>query len=347
MLGCLRDFKYAVKKGERMKPKIWVTLSEDNYRKYLTPASEKKLRSLGEVIESRKINPDAKKEAELIAEAAVVITCRGGYKLSPEQIKSAKNLKIVGVIGSAVRFVSPKTCYEKNIFVTNSAGGIGYTVAEYVVGVMITALHRAFESMDHVREGKWSEGVPMGKDLQDKAVGLIGVGAVGGNVVKLLKPFTRNIKAYDPYLPKEAADGMGIALTTKEDIIKNSDVISLHAGMTPETKNMIGQKEFEMMKPGVLIVNTARGGLIDHDAMLLALKAGKIQAALDVFEPEPLPVESEYRKVKNCYPTAHTPGMTIDAAKREGGQVVDDVELVLAGKKPLNNITKEKLARMT
>ncbi|MCX5776347.1 MAG: hydroxyacid dehydrogenase [Candidatus Firestonebacteria bacterium] len=330
-----------------MKPKIWITLTEPNYKRYISAETEKKLYSIAEVIDSNKIKPDAAKVAELIKTVDGIITWRGGFSLTPEQVKSSQNLKMIGFIGSAVRHVSTEAAYEKGIIVTNSAGGIGYTVAEFTVGMMITALHRVYESMNHVRIGKWSEGVQMGKDLQSKNIGLIGVGAVGANVVTLLKPFYCTIRAYDPYLPKKRAAELGITLTSKEEVIKTSDVISLHAGLTPETKHMLGEKEFAMMKPGVLIINNARGGLIDHDAMLKALKADKIQAALDVFDPEPLPEVHEYRTVKNCYPTAHTPGNTVDSSMREGKQVVEDFELFFNGKMPLNNITKEKLARMT
>ncbi|MFH1074587.1 MAG: hydroxyacid dehydrogenase [Candidatus Firestonebacteria bacterium] len=330
-----------------MKPKIWITLSEDNYKRYISAETEKKLYAVGEIFDSSKIKPDAKKVTELLSVVDGVITCRGGFSLTPEQVRNSPNLKIIGVIGSAVRHVSPEAAYERGILVTNSAGGIGYTVAEFAVGMMLTALHKVYESMEHVRTGKWSEGVPVGKDLQGKNIGLIGVGAVGANVVKLLKPFNCVIRAYDPYLPKERAAELGITLTSKEEVIKTADVITLHAGLTPETTHMIGEKEFAMMKKGVLIINTARGGLIDPDVMLKALKADKIQAALDVFEPEPLPEVHEYRTVKNCYPTAHTPGRTVDSEKREGSQVAADFELFFNGKPPLNNITKEKLSRMT
>jgi D-3-phosphoglycerate dehydrogenase / 2-oxoglutarate reductase len=330
-----------------MKPKVWLTLDQKNYDLYISAESEKKLHAYSEVIESRKIKPDAAKEAELIKTVNGIISWRGGFKLSPEQVKSAASLKIVGVIGSAVRHVSPESCYEKGILVTNSAGGIGYSVAEFAVGMMLTGLHRVYESMDTVRTGKWGEGIPQGKDLQAKNVGLIGVGAVGSNVVKLLKPFNCTIRAFDPYLPKEKAAEMGIILTSKEDVLKNSDVLSLHAGMTPETKHLLSDKEFAIMKEGMLIINTARGGLINEEAMLKALKAGKIHAALDVFDPEPPAVDSDFRKLKNCYPTAHTPGGTSDSAKREGSNVIDDFELFFKGKQPINNITREKLARMT
>lgn len=329
-----------------MKPKIWITLSDANYKKYITKETEIKLKNIGEIIDSRNLDPQ--KEIEVLKEVNGIITCRGGFELTPDQIEKAENLKIIGVIGSSVKHVSPEKGMDKGITITNTGVGIGYSVAEFALGMMLTCLHRVYDSIESLQNGKWGEDIGIRKDLQGKNIGLIGLGNVGYCLVKLLNPFNVTIRVYDPYANKNEVEKLGVILTTKKDVIENSDIISLHCGMTEETYHMIDEKELSKMKPGVLLINTARGQLINEISLIEYIKSGKIIAALDVFEQEPLPENSVFRKkIKDCFSTPHKPGGTIDAFSREGSLVVEDFKLFFEGQKPINIITKEKLSRMT
>lgn len=327
---------------------VWVALSAADRARYFDRETEQLLRRVGRRVVRRgeaELAPATTRR--LLAATEAFVTCRGGSGLTAEQVASAPRLRFIGVIGSSVKHVAPEAALARGITVVNSAAAIGYGVAEFTLGLMITTLHRVFPCRDSVRSGGWGEDVPLGRELRGRTVGLLGVGSVGRQVAVLLRPFRTRTLVYDPYLTARQARALGVARAPLTVLLRQADVVSIHCGLTPETRGLIGARELGLLKTGALLINTARGPIIDETALLAELRTGRIQAALDVFCNEPLPADSPFRVLPNCIATPHKPGGTVDTYRAEGRMVTEDLCRFLAGETPVNRLAAAQLARMT
>ena len=225
---------------------------------------------------------------EIIKDYDAIIT-RSRTPVTEELLERAENLKVVGRAGVGVDNVDLEACSKRGILVVNAPGANTVGAAELTIAhlyAILRKLHLAHESM---MQGEWNRKKFMGEELDGKVVGIIGLGNVGSQVAIRCKASGAKVIAYDPYIPREKGDRLGVELVdTLDELIKRSDIISLHCPLTEETKGMIGKREFEMMKDGVYFVNCARGGIVDEDAMYEFMKAGKFAGiGLDVYSKEP------------------------------------------------------------
>jgi phosphoglycerate dehydrogenase-like enzyme len=172
---------------------------------------------------------------------------------------------------------------------------------------------------------------------------VIGASAIGRRVIKLLAPLDVSLLLYDPYCTPAQADGLGVMLVGLHDLLRWSDVVTLHAPLTPETIGMLGTAEFAQMKKGALFVNTARGQLIDSDALLRELQIGRISALLDVTDPsEPLPPDSPFYALENCVVLPHMAGISVQARLRQGRMIVEETLRYLSGETLRYQVTRER-----
>ncbi|WP_456400087.1 phosphoglycerate dehydrogenase [Persephonella sp.] len=225
---------------------------------------------------------------EIISEYDSIIT-RSRTPVTEELLERAENLKVVGRAGVGVDNVDLEACSRRGILVVNTPGANTVGAAELTIAhiyAVLRKLHLAHQSM---LNGEWNRKKFMGEELDGKVVGIIGLGNVGSQVAIRCKAAGSIVIAYDPYIPREKGDRLGVELVdTLEELIKRSDIVTLHCPLTEETRGMIGRKEFEMMKDGVYFINCARGGIVDEDAMYDFMKAGKFAGiGLDVFGKEP------------------------------------------------------------
>jgi phosphoglycerate dehydrogenase-like enzyme len=180
--------------------------------------------------------------------------------------------------------------------------------------------------------------------LNGKTIGIIGFGAVAKELVKLLKPFEVSIMVYDPYAEPSQVASYGARKVGLNELLKCSDVVTLHAALTPETHHMIGEKELRLMKPAAYLINTSRGALIDENALVKALREKWIAgAALDVFEQEPLESNSPLYDLENVFLTPHVAGGSDERMRQLFGTVVEDFKRFFSGEKPINEVPYEKL----
>jgi D-3-phosphoglycerate dehydrogenase len=185
-----------------------------------------------------------------------------------------------------------------------------------------------------VKAGRWDKKAFEGTELYGKTLGLVGSGRIGAEVASRAKAFGMRVIAYDPYLPPKAAEERGIALTTLEAVLLDSDFVSIHAALTDETRGMIGAKQLALLKKSAYVVNCARGEVVDEGALAEALRDGRIAgAALDVYAKEP-PVSSPILAVENTSLTPHIAASTKEAQERVGTMIAGEVLRVLAGEKP-------------
>lgn len=229
-------------------------------------------------------------------------------------------------------------------------------VAEQTVALMLAMLRKIPQARDFIKAGKWKIGPEnegefetlIGESIEDKIIGLIGLGAIGFRVLELIKPFRpRQVLVYDPYVSREFIRLSGaIAVSNLDELLAQSDIISIHAPLTAETERLLNMESFKKMKKGVYIINTARGKIIDSEALLWALKNGIVKAvALDVFDPEPIPADHPILNLDNVIITPHI-GFAVDkTCKLMDEYSIAEALRILKGEKPLWILNPEVLER--
>lgn len=245
-------------------------------------------------------------------------------------LSQCKKLKIVSRYGAGVDRVDLKAAKENGILVTNTPGVNAVAVAELAFG-LILSLARKIPALDRkTKAGEWVRST--GMELQGKTIGILGLGAIGKNLARYAQGFSMNVMAYDPFINEAYAKEHNITVATFDEVIRNSDVISLHLPLTNETKHLIDKNAIHQMKPGAIIINTSRGGIIDEAAAYEALKDNRLGGlGLDAFEVEP-PKESPLFELDNVVVTPHTGAHTKEATDNMGDLAVDNLINVLSGK---------------
>jgi len=225
-------------------------------------------------------------------------------------------VKFVLRAGVGLDNIDTVECKKRDIVVINAPGANANAVAEYVVGAVIFLLRMFGEQSMSLRAGGWRERVHIGTELKGKTLGLVGCGAIGQLIAHKLSCWElRECIGYDPYLTEEQLRAAGIRKVGLAEIWEQSNIISLHLPLIPETRHSIGAAEFACMKKGTLLVNAARGGIVDESALIIALQNGTLRGAvLDVFEYEPT-VPAEFLTLPNVLLTPHIAGYTAEADK--------------------------------
>ena len=233
--------------------------------------------------------------------------------VSRNTILQSKNLKMIGCVRGGYENVNVHAAREKGIPVINAPGRSTSAVADFTMGLIIALVRRIPEFYFELKHGKWKtvdrNNMPL--NLEDMILGIVGFGSIGQAVAKRAQGFGMRILAYDPYV-KEVPNGLNVKLVSLEELLKVSDIITIHARLTSETFHLIGEKEFKLMKKGAYFINTARSGIVDTNALIKALEEKWIAgAAVDVFDEEPLSSESKFLKLDNVIITPHMAGSTL------------------------------------
>lgn len=272
---------------------------------------------------------DTQEHTRLIAEADYLIT--QSIYVTREQLQGAKKLKMIQKFGVGVDKIDCKAAEELNIPVCITAGANSVPVAEMAVGLML-AVNRRIPYVDRsVREGQWLKAEMRAQCymLADKTIGLIGMGNISRQVVKRLFGFdVGEILYYDVFrLPPEQEEALGVRYVPLDELMAQSDVISIHVPLTDETRGMISRERIAMMKPTAILINTARGFIIDQSALIDALRGHKIRGAgLDAFEEEPLSPDSPLLELDNLVLTCHHAGSVIDNVLPRARHAYENIE---------------------
>lgn len=276
------------------------------------------------------LKPDGLKA--IIADYDALIV-RSGTQVSEDVIALASRLKVVGRAGVGLDNVDLKAATKKGIIAMNTPGGNTTSTAEHAFSLIMALARNIPQAHGSMKAGKWERNKFQGVELYGKTLGVIGLGRIGSTVAKFAQGFGMTIKAYDPFLSAEMAAKRGIAVSTLEDLIKNSDFITIHVPKTDETNGMIGEKEIAMMKKNVRLINCARGGIINEEALAKALEAKRIAgAALDVFNEEPVNPGNPLLKFDQCVLTPHLGASTAEAQVNVAIEVACAVRDALLGK---------------
>ncbi|MDD5422448.1 MAG: phosphoglycerate dehydrogenase [Candidatus Omnitrophota bacterium] len=257
---------------------------------------------------------------------------RSATKVTKDVIEAADRLKIIGRAGVGLDNVDVNAASKKGVIVVNTPGGNTISTAEHTFSMML-ALSRNIPQADHsMKKGEWERKKFMGVELYGKILGIVGLGRIGTEVARRAISFEMKVLAYDPFLSAEKAKELGIELVDVETLCKEADYITVHTPLTEETKHIISDGEFAVMKKGVRVINCARGGIIDEEALIKALESGKIAgAALDVYEEEP-PKSSKLLKFDKVVLTPHLGASTEEAQVNVAIDIANTVRDCLLGR---------------
>ncbi len=257
---------------------------------------------------------------------------RSGTKATAKVIDAGANLKVIGRAGVGVDNIDVQHATDRGVLVMNTPSANILSAAEHSCAMLLALARNIPFAHESMHKGEWKRSKYTGVELNGKVLGIIGVGRVGGEVAKRMKAFNMTMIGYDPFLPKEVADAIGVRLTTLEEVLTTADFMTIHTPLLPETRNMISLPQFKMMKPNARIANVARGGIVEENDLYTALKEGIIAgAAFDVWVDEPLN-EQERRllELDNLVTTPHLGASTVEAQERVAVEIAENVAKFLA-----------------
>ncbi|MET7690435.1 hydroxyacid dehydrogenase [Streptomyces sp. NPDC005483] len=271
--------------------------------------------------------------APVLAEADVLITGWGAPHIGEDALAAAPKLRAVLHTGGSVRSLIGEACWERGLAVSSAVAANALPVAEYTLAAILLAGKDAFGLRERFRAEHTfpatDEYAAVGN--LGRRVGVIGASRVGRRLVHLLRPFDLAVSLYDPYVDEGSAVTLGATPQPLDELLRTSDIVSLHAPDTPETYRMLDRERLALIPDGGVLINTSRGALVDPNALTDELVSGRISAILDVTEPEPLPADSPLYRLPNVFLTPHIAGSLGNELERLGRTVVDELELLVAG----------------
>lgn len=251
---------------------------------------------------------------------------RSAVRVTADVLRRAPKLRVIGRAGVGVDNVDLPAATSEGVLVMNTPGGNAVSVAEQTIAFMLSLARHIPQAAASTKAGRWEKKKFMGTELRAKTLGVVGLGAIGREVVLRAKGFQMRILATDPFVSPQAASDLGIELVPLDQLYGEADYLTIHVALTPETEKMLNAAAFAKMRDGVRIINCARGELVNQDDLLAALQSGKVAgAALDVTVPEPLPAEHPLLKHDNLIVTPHIGASTEEAQEIVGHRIVDQL----------------------
>ena len=271
-----------------------------------------------------------------LADTDVVVV--GDGPIGKDVFEAAPRLKLVQRLGVGVDNVDLSEAARRDIFVCNMPHLNAGTVAEHVVMMILALQRRAFESTLLMKAGRWPITTVAGRglfDLHGKTVGILGLGEIGRVVADRLAGFGVDLLYHDAQRHPAAEQELSIRYVELAELLSQSDVVTCHVPLTSNTRGLLGRAELERMKPTALLINTARGAVVDEEALAEALRAGRIAGAgIDVFAEEPPPQDHPLRRCENVLLTPHSGGQTREAMERMVASMLENLQCIAAGKRP-------------
>jgi phosphoglycerate dehydrogenase-like enzyme len=286
---------------------------------------------------------------ELITQADALMTTWHSPFIRAEMLGDEPRVRLIAHCGGELKARIEESVFDR-VTVTNSPGPMAAPVAEMALAMALALVRRLPQYEREMRAGgnTDNERVSQGETLSGRRVGIVGFGRVGRAIARLIEPFNVQLYVSDPYCSIDLAANHKAKLLELDDLLKSCSVVVLAAGLTPQTKGMLDARRLSFMPDGAYLVNIARGGLVDLDALLPELRSGRINAALDVTDPfEPLPVDHELRRLPNVILTPHIAAGGVEVRHAMGSVAVGEVRRFFKGEPPINIVTREMLAIMT
>lgn len=307
-----------------------------------------RLASVADVVADDPLTEFASDRArDVLAEIDVLITGWGSPRVTAEVLALSPQLRLIAHAAGTVKPHLDESVWDRGVIVTTAAAANAIPVAEYTLAFILLAGKKTFESAHALRRRQsdfTSDDVPRDIGNHGATVGVIGASLVGRRLLTLLRAFSFRVLLADPTLSVADAESLGVELVPLDELMRRSAVVTLHAPVLPATIGMIGSEQLRAMKTGATFINTARGALVDHDALRRELVSGRISAVLDVTDPEPLPAGDPLYDLPNVIVTPHIAGSLGNELAHMGGSAVREVELFAAGLPNEHVVTRQALA---
>ncbi|TCP53995.1 phosphoglycerate dehydrogenase-like enzyme [Tamaricihabitans halophyticus] len=288
-------------------------------------------------------------DAPLPPETRVLVTGWGAPVLSAELLAGVPDLELVAHTGGTVKPFVTDAVWARGIRVTQAGEAMAYAVGEAALASTLALLHQ-LPRFDHALHtgASWqaAKAAPPRNELAASTVGVLGASRTGRHYLRLVRALGAEVLVADPYLSTGQARELGARHCELDELLASSAIVAVHAPVLPETRHLLGARELALLPDGAGLVNTARSWLVDQDALLAELRSGRIDAALDVFDEEPLPAEHPFRGLPNVLLTPHEAAGTRQARRRQGGLIVAEVARFLRGETLKHEVRATDLARM-
>lgn len=332
------------------KPSLLVLPPPSLYHQLFDPESHHRLLEVARVtFNSEERNWSSGELAQRLPGFAAVVTGWGTPLFDEQVLAAAEDLQLIAHSAGSIKRMLPPAVFARGIAVTHAAGAIAPAVAEMTILLILLGLRRVLELDRLMKAGEpWSAGreIGMGREIRGLRVGVVGAGYTGREVIQRLKALGADVWVYDPYVGEARAAELGVYKGELDELFAQCPVVTIQAPPTEETHHMIGARQLALMPEGALFVNTARSRVVDQEVLLDELHKGRIRAALDVYDQEPLPLDSPFRALDNVILTPHVAGATQQARLRQGRTVVEEVERFFAGQALQYPVTGDMLATM-
>lgn len=273
------------------------------------------------------------READLIALCQrvqpVALLVRYGEVSAAVIDAAGPGLRVIAKHGVGIDNIDSAAAQARDIPVIAALGSNSQAVAEHTIGLMLACARRITWLNTRVHDGHWDRDGYQGLELSGRTLGLVGIGSIGARVVPMARAIGMNVVAYDPHADPERLPN-GVTLRPLDALVEEADVVSLHCPLTPDTRNLLNAERLARLRPNAIVINAARAGLIDEPALVEALRAGRLWAALDCFEDEPLPAGSLFHGVPNLILTPHVGGTTTSAYRAMGLGAANNILATLA-----------------
>jgi D-3-phosphoglycerate dehydrogenase len=286
------------------------------------------LRTEADVDIKLKLKPD---ELSAIIGDYDALIVRSETKVTAKIIEAGKKLQVIGRAGIGVDNIDLDAATRRGIVVVNAPAGNAISTAEHTIALLFALARHIPQANIRLKSGEWKREDYIGTEVRNKTLGIIGLGRVGSEVARMAKGLEMKLLVYDPYVSAEKASHLGVELVSLEELLKRSDFVTVHVPLTPATKGLIGKKELALVKPTVRFINSARGGIIDEEALFQAINEGKVAgAAIDVFSKEPA-LDNILLKSDKVIVTPHLAASTVEAQTSVAVDVAEQVLAVLKG----------------
>ncbi len=331
---------------------ILITIPDNPFRKLIFKENIiKKFEALGTVIWNEGTQPFSNEELkERLKTADACITSWGKNKITYEMIKGSP-LKFIGHIGGGVHGLVEREIFDTNIKIVSGNPAFARTLAEYALMLLLMAARKAYDRIYALRthpevKDMWGQNTLV-DGINGKRIGILGLGEVSKRLIRMLKGFDVDIWVCDDYCTKEQEKELGFMLVSLEQLVAGCDAITIHHTLTEKTLGLLDADMIKKMRAGAILVNTARGEIVDEDALILELQTGRISAALDVYRKEPLPPEHPFLRMSNVIALPHMGGKTYECREEMLRIILEDLKRLINKEDLLYAITKEQYDRMS
>ena len=325
-------------------PRAWLAMSGAMQRQLFTAGAAARLAALAELATtpwSGTYDPSSMSDVDIL------VTAWGVPPLDEAALALAPKLRAVFHVGGTIRRFCTEACWDRDLVIVSAADANAIPVAEFTLASILYAgkrVHAAAHSYRSARGNGWRDPeLVANASNYGRTVGLVGLSRIGRRVAHLLEPFDLTVIATDPFA---VAEPPAVELVPLDELLRRSDIVSLHAPLLPETRHMLDARRLSLIRDGATLINTARGGLVDTEALTRELQSGRISAILDVTDPEPLPASSPLFDLPNVQLTPHLAGSTGTEQTRMGDLIVAELEAYLAGRPLRHQVLQKDMDRV-